>query len=793
MERVRMIRKIDFWPQSLRVYKQNSLFLKLLFFFTLLAVTCTLIVGYATYTCSARVLLEEVGNANFYLLKQAQEAIDKEIVGLKKVALQAATDRRIIKALYNGLSTSTEDIQLSQEIITYLNVTKTTFIDSAEVWLYFAKTRTVLSHEGRFSEGFFFREICGYPPGTQWPKLFKSYSAFHSIGHQLIAKGENRGPVITFMASLPVFEYSPLGVIVFNVEESLLEQAINNVSGKTPALTLVLDAGGEMICGSGGMEFPQETFSPPVLRKILKKHRKQLEKTGTIKQRIKGREYTISYIASTVNDWRYISLIPSRFVTRKIRYIGYVTLVVVGACLMLSMVLSYFLSRKLYHPIDDILNSIDDISGKNLRDEPGPPTDELQFIDKMIRYLYSEKENLQNVFEKSLPMLKEKFLADIVEGKVNRAELTEIGKRLDFNFDKELFQTVVGEIDEYQERKEILTDSVQLKLIQMVNRMAAEILAGEALGYAFRRGNSQFCLIINLKYPAHEAGRIYDLLTRIAGACYRNYGLTLTLAVGNVYQNVDGCATSYQEALAALKHKLGKGPNSIIHYDEIRNTPGRSFDYPIEMEKRISNMLKAGELDSVLGIFEELTTRNLSGKKNSPEMIENLFNALAGTIVRTVYDLHFTMEEVFGEAFNVYVDLGGRRTVAEKQQYLTELFTKLVTCIKEKRLAHNQKIYERILEYITRNYASDLCLDRVAEAVGLSSSYLSWIFKEISGANFVDFINKFRIEKAKELLTESGMNISDVAIRVGYSNSNTFIKVFKKYEGITPGQFREAD
>jgi two-component system response regulator YesN len=788
-----MIRKMDFWPQSLRVYKRNSLFVKLLFFFTLLAVICTLIVGYATYVCSARVLLEEVGNANFHLLKQAQEAIDKEITGLKKVALQTATDRRINKAIYNGLSTAAEDIQLSQEIITYLNTTKTTLIDFTGIWIYFAKTHTVLSHEGRFNDGFFFREICGYPPATHWSELFNTYSAFHSVGRQLLIKGSARKPVITFIASLPVFEYSPLGVIVFNVDEHLFEQAIANVSGNSPVVTLVLDADGEKICGSGDPELPGKTFSFSRLRKILTQHRNRLEQTGTIHQRIHCQEYTVSYIASTVNDWQYVSIIPSHFVTRKIRYIGYVTLVVVIVSLLISMVLAFFLSRKLYHPIGDILNSIDSLAVNHICGEAEVKTDELNFIAKMIRYLYSEKENWQNVYEKSLPMLKEKFLADIVEGKVDRLELTEIGKRLDLYFDAELFQTVIGEIDEYQERKEILADAVQLKLIRMLNRMATEILAGKALGYAFRKGNSQFCLVINLNQASHEAGIVYDLLTRIAAACYRNFGLTLTMGVGNVYQQVDGCATSYQQALAALKHKIGKGPNSIIHYDEIHNTPGRSFDYPIETERQISNLLKAGELNSVLALFDEVVTRNLAGKRNSPEMIENLFNALAATIVRTVYDLHFTMEEVFGEAFNIYVDLGARRTVAEKQEYLTGLFTTVVAYVKEKRLAHNQKIYEQILEYISRNYATDLGLDRVAEAVGLSSSYLSWIFKEISGTNFVDFINQFRIEKAKELLTAGRANISEVALQVGYSNSNTFIKVFKKYEGITPGQFREAD
>jgi len=72
----------------------------------------------------------------------------------------------------------------------------------------------------------------------------------------------------------------------------------------------------------------------------------------------------------------------------------------------------------------------------------------------------------------------------------------------------------------------------------------------------------------------------------------------------------------------------------------------------------------------------------------------------------------------------------------------------------------------------------------------MNPSYLSYFFKEQTGENFIDYLNKVRIEKAKELLKDSSMSLSEIASQVGYSNAGYFNRIFKKIVGITPGQYR---
>jgi AraC-like DNA-binding protein len=94
-------------------------------------------------------------------------------------------------------------------------------------------------------------------------------------------------------------------------------------------------------------------------------------------------------------------------------------------------------------------------------------------------------------------------------------------------------------------------------------------------------------------------------------------------------------------------------------------------------------------------------------------------------------------------------------------------------------------------EYIKENYfKSSMSISRVAEHLNLTASYASALYKRQTGQAMLDTINMTRIHHAKLLLTGSVMSLEQVAEKVGYYNSSSFIRTFKKYENITPGQYR---
>ena len=102
--------------------------------------------------------------------------------------------------------------------------------------------------------------------------------------------------------------------------------------------------------------------------------------------------------------------------------------------------------------------------------------------------------------------------------------------------------------------------------------------------------------------------------------------------------------------------------------------------------------------------------------------------------------------------------------------------------------------YHRIIEmakqYIRDNCAEDVSLEKVSREVGLSSFYLSKLFKKEEGVNYKDYVISVRLEKAKALILEGKMNVSEVAVAVGYSNNTYFGKAFKSYFNVTAKDMR---
>lgn len=100
------------------------------------------------------------------------------------------------------------------------------------------------------------------------------------------------------------------------------------------------------------------------------------------------------------------------------------------------------------------------------------------------------------------------------------------------------------------------------------------------------------------------------------------------------------------------------------------------------------------------------------------------------------------------------------------------------------------KLFKKVTEYIDNNIQEELNLESVANNFNLSPYYFSRSFKESMGCNLIDYINIVRIKKAKDLLKKSEMSIKEIGYTVGYSDPNYFSKVFKKYEGYSPKEYK---
>ncbi len=107
----------------------------------------------------------------------------------------------------------------------------------------------------------------------------------------------------------------------------------------------------------------------------------------------------------------------------------------------------------------------------------------------------------------------------------------------------------------------------------------------------------------------------------------------------------------------------------------------------------------------------------------------------------------------------------------------------------EKKSKTESNMASKMISYIHENYNKDISLDNISEYFNLSQGYVSTMFKYYTGENFKDYLNYYRVKKAKEILESGNMKINEVSDMVGCNHINTFIRIFKKYEGISPSQY----
>ena len=101
-----------------------------------------------------------------------------------------------------------------------------------------------------------------------------------------------------------------------------------------------------------------------------------------------------------------------------------------------------------------------------------------------------------------------------------------------------------------------------------------------------------------------------------------------------------------------------------------------------------------------------------------------------------------------------------------------------------------ERVINVITRYLQKHLSEEMSLSVLADEFHLNPQYISRLFKNEIGVNFLTYLTNIRMEKAKKLLLSTALSITDVAERAGYTDYRVFTKVFKKTEGVTPSQYR---
>ncbi|MBR7926764.1 response regulator [Aerococcaceae bacterium zg-ZUI334] len=125
-------------------------------------------------------------------------------------------------------------------------------------------------------------------------------------------------------------------------------------------------------------------------------------------------------------------------------------------------------------------------------------------------------------------------------------------------------------------------------------------------------------------------------------------------------------------------------------------------------------------------------------------------------------------------------------------KYAHDYFKNICQSLKFENIYNSTNIVDNIMQYINLNYPKRITLDLLSDLFFLNPSYISKLFKENTNSNYIDYLNSIRIKNAKLLIEKSNKKISLIANEVGYENEKYFFRVFKKYTGMTPEQYKHV-
>lgn len=235
-------------------------------------------------------------------------------------------------------------------------------------------------------------------------------------------------------------------------------------------------------------------------------------------------------------------------------------------------------------------------------------------------------------------------------------------------------------------------------------------------------------------------------------------------------------------------HQQSKINESIQMYKSqiIDATPS----YPLEKEQALITKVKNGNISEAKGILNDLLGYVLFVDGGKLDTIKSRALELCTLLSRASIEGGGASDT----ALNLNTQFIKRIASCTSYESLCFILQEIVETFADNILSHgnikNREIMKKAVNFISQHYTETLTLDEVAGHVHLNPAYFSTMFKKEVGLSFKEYLNHVRIEESKRLLTNSNFSIIDIAIAVGFEDQSYFSKVFKKYTGMTPKQFR---
>lgn len=230
-----------------------------------------------------------------------------------------------------------------------------------------------------------------------------------------------------------------------------------------------------------------------------------------------------------------------------------------------------------------------------------------------------------------------------------------------------------------------------------------------------------------------------------------------------------------------------------IHYiKQLERDGEENVTYPVEKESLLLECIRTGNQQEAQKILNEILGYVFFTSGRNLEVIKARVMELTVLLSRAALQGGADNEQIFGLNFRYLQQLYTMHNVDDIAYGLSRIMRRFTDCVFILKDVKHVDVIQRSIAYIKKHHRERIPLEEIAAHVSLSPTYFSRLFREEMKTTFTEFLNRYRITKAKSLLVNSRIPIIEVADLVGFEDQSYFTKVFKKIAGVSPGRFRES-
>lgn len=657
------------------------------------------------------------------------------------------------------------DVIRFQAAIPRINVTST-FVDN--LYVYFFRSRIVVTlSQMALRLPFFFDELLSGQASSfeEWDQALRSTLYRRSL--QRAGDPASGESFVRIVESYPLDSLRPTAAIMVTVAEDRFMSYLDSLDVGEKGFVAAFHPTSGLLAASGS----EETLSRYVERR-----------DGGLNRFV--------VLESPVERYglRFVAAIPNSLFFDQVNLLGSIFIAIIALEILVGVVMGRRFAIRDMAPVRRLLDAVADSSH-----EP-ESRDEFELIASSFETMVRRNNTLQEAIERQAPVVRSTFVDHLLTGKYSTP--AEIGSAMELaglDLSDPAYAIVIISV----RRQSISNDDEQRFSAQPLVRAVLEeqwraVPDLHAVGSNTDPGSFAFLINTSITDGKAYRERLIAEMKHFEVSFEARDRVRLLVASSGLLGDLTEIPGRYREVKSVHDYQRTTGESGVVFAPDLAGKLTNRALFDLESETVLSRSVIAGNAEKTEELLRELRDSAETARDLAPHSIELLLEQLEGALLRTLGAVVFSQPEVQQEARRLLSLARSEMEYHGRFDRLTEVFRYLcVTAAsasqhKHVRLTNDMK---RFLEERYRD--SQIGLAAVAEAFRLSPGYVSRFFKEHAGVGLAEYLERYRIGRAMEDLLDSDDPVSEIAMRAGYTNPNTFYKAFRRITGVSAGEYRQ--